>query len=461
MTITITRVGRHRLLRPDGTEISQHTDTDEAIERASALPAGTYTLVTADKRIAVTASVVEPPVTPPVVPPVTPPAGTTVLFTDLVSAPANALVTQYLSDGSKRTVSPQEAGIRIHEGRVIEVTPATIKAALATWQAGDVFYLRGGEYVGVLKSDSWNFSSNFDIIRSPATPERPIAIIGYPGEVARLSGAGSRPNFIFANSGGGLKASNMVVANLSLEAANTCIDSGANIAAENTGGENLRIVGNTLKITATGNTMTGMVNFGGNGSVALGNAFIDNPDRQIINNNHALYVHAGCDGVEVGWNTFKHLRMGHVVQVHQDGVARDYLNIYIHDNLLEGKTPDDMRGITVSNVSSSSTVKIERNTLRNLGQNFSGVAVYAGIVEVLDNKFYNIKAPNILTDGEPMGSSGRQTRKITAKRNRFDASAGSFILTARGASMDEIALEGNMYCGGAPLAQDASPRPCQ
>lgn len=53
MSLSITRVGRHRLTRADGTEVSQHTDLKEAYERASAQPAGTYALITADERIVV------------------------------------------------------------------------------------------------------------------------------------------------------------------------------------------------------------------------------------------------------------------------------------------------------------------------------------------------------------------------------------------------------------------------
>jgi hypothetical protein len=53
MSIDITRVGLHRLLDANGTVISQHTDLKEAYENASELPAGTYTLVTADERIVV------------------------------------------------------------------------------------------------------------------------------------------------------------------------------------------------------------------------------------------------------------------------------------------------------------------------------------------------------------------------------------------------------------------------
>lgn len=66
MSLSITRVGRHRLTRADGTEISQHADLKEAYERASTQPAGTYTLITADERIVVSGVVAPPPPPAPV-----------------------------------------------------------------------------------------------------------------------------------------------------------------------------------------------------------------------------------------------------------------------------------------------------------------------------------------------------------------------------------------------------------
>jgi hypothetical protein len=157
----------------------------------------------------------------------------------------------------------------------------------------------------------------------------------------------------------------------------------------------------------------------------------------------------------VGYNVFRNLRMGHVVQVHQDGVARDYMNIRVHDNLLEALNNGDMRGITVSNVSSASTVFIERNTLRNVGQDFSGVSIYGGIVNVTDNRFYGIRAADISLNGMPLGSSGTQQRRVTASGNRFETVNGyAAVQAVGGASMNEITLSGNSYCGLLPILQD-------
>jgi hypothetical protein len=240
------------------------------------------------------------------------------------------------------------------------------------------------------------------------------------------------------------------------------VDSGAGGSFDrNAGAEGLRVVANDCTITATGNTMTGMMAFAGDNTTVLGNVFHDNPARQIINNNHAIYVALGPKNVEVAYNTLKNLKMGHVIQLHHDGVAHTYENISIHDNYLEAANPANMRGITVSNVSSASTISIERNTLKNVGQDFSGVAIYGGIVTVKDNKFYGIQAPNIQLNGMALGSSGAQQRKVTASGNRFETINGyQAILPAGGASMSEITLSGNMYCGQNAPSQETNPLPC-
>jgi hypothetical protein len=476
-----------------GTSIVQprvdHASLQACADAANAIgEARTYTC----RSIASVVVTVSPPPPPP--PPAAPAAG---YYTDLVSAPVGAFVTAWGVDfgsngavtlggveqqvhsyastkvvfivsgtGGALIVGGKSVGeVKVHAGRLFTVTPSTLKATIASWQAGDVYYLRGGDYVGVFKSDNWNFSSNFDLIQSPATADRPIAIVGYPGEVATLSGTGSRPNFVFANSGGGSKASNMVVANLNLLSQYVCLDSGANVTTENGGGENLRIIGNNCTISGTGSIGSGMMNFGGNGSTILGNTFADNPDRQFFNQNHALYVHAGADNVTVAYNVFRNLRMGHVVQVHQDGVARDYMNIRIMWNLLEMRSNSDTRGITVSNVSSASTVDIWGNTLRNLGQDFSGITVYGGIVKIRDNKFYGIRAADISLNGMGLSSvSPPQQRRVTASGNRFETVNGYPAVQAVGgsASLGEITLSGNSYCGGlVPPAQETGAVPCQ
>jgi hypothetical protein len=202
--------------------------------------------------------------------------------------------------------------------------------------------------------------------------------------------------------------------------------------------------------------MTGMFAVGGDDWKVLGNSFFNPPNRVIINNNHGIYVQTGADDVEVAYNVLHNLRMGHVIQVHQDGTPMRYDNIWIHDNVIESANNMDTRGMTVSNVDSASTVLIERNTLRNLGQDFSGIAVYRGVVTIRDNRFELVRAPNIDLNGQLSG-----TRSVTATGNRFETVNGYPAVAAEnGASMGEITLTGNHYCGLTPPAQESNPQPC-
>ena len=59
--IKVTVIGPVRLLRADGSQVSQHVQVREAYEVASRQPPGKYLLVTPDETIVVTSDVVAPP----------------------------------------------------------------------------------------------------------------------------------------------------------------------------------------------------------------------------------------------------------------------------------------------------------------------------------------------------------------------------------------------------------------
>ena len=388
--------------------------------------------------VAVTADAPPPP--PPDPTPI-PVAG---VYTDLASAPVGAWVTTYCN-GSKLvtqyTGAPfpacgQTISIATHQGRVLEVTPATIKAAVASWQPGDVLYLRAGTYSGVICSDGWNGDSNFDVCPSAATAARPIAIVGYPGEVATLTGAGSRPNFVLGK-GGPDKREYLTIANLNLIANSDCIDSGANTGtvATETGAAHVRVVGNTCTITnATGNTMTGLIAIGGDDWKVLGNTWKDPANRTVINNNHVIYVQNGADDVEIAYNVLVGLHVGHVIQVHQDGGGSLlYERIHIHDNLLRANSPADMRGITASLVADASTILIENNRIENVGQGDWGwLNVYRGQVTARGNVALRTQG------GVNVNGAYGGTRKVTLDDNQICLASGSRLNAENGASLSQI-----------------------
>lgn len=420
-------------------------------------------------------------------------AETRVVYIDLSSAPVGARVTVYGAGfqpagevtlgGTKQTVL-ERTGERIlftvsgaggelrvgdravgmlpvHPGRVLEATPSRLRGVWASARPGDVVYLRGGDYRSIAGEGDWAMDSTLETFKQ-GTATRPIALVGYPGERAVVQQYQPRAHSPIAlGDGQRRRAAHLTFANFVVVGEDACISGGGDTSnprggPDESGAVHIRVVGLRCELTnAEGNTMTGMISVQGDGWQILGNTFVDPPNRQIINNNHAVYLQGGADDVEVAYNRFVGLRMGHVIQVHQDGVGKLYERISIHDNLLQGLRSGDMRGINVANVDDGSSVSIERNILRNLGQDFSGIAIYRGSVSVRDNLFYGVRAPNILLNGQAGGS-----RRIVASGNRFQTVGGyRAVQTANGASLAEVELAGNHYCGMA--AEERGARPCK
>lgn len=405
------------------------------------------------------------------------------VYADLESAPVGAYVTVYgvgtgavsswpsiLQTADKTvlqvpasrvalTVNGQPVPVRIHTGRVITVTPQTAAAAVQALQPGDTLYLRAGTYAGRYDAEGWN-ESNFVLFKT-GTAAQPIALLAYPGESVTISNAEQRPNFHLGDGSPTRQASYLTISGFNMVAPGYNVFGGgytSDSSRPESGATHVRLVRNTFTITdASANTMTGMVSLQGDGWKVLGNTFVNPASRSIINNNHAIYIQNGADDVEVAYNTLTALRMGHVIQVHQDGAPMLYTNLQIHHNLLQATNPDDMRGLTVSNVDDNSTVTIANNTLRNLGQDFSGITVYRGKVTITNNLMYGIKAAAILLNGQAGG-----TRSVSASGNRLETVAAYPAVVADTATLSDITLSGNTYCGGASVpAQDRSGTVCR
>jgi hypothetical protein len=383
------------------------------------------------------------------------------IYTDLMSAPVGAFVTVYgidsavsswpvYSHGNGKTVvkvptaapaltvNGKSVPVSVNSGRVIEATPSDLAAKFKAIKAGDVIYLHAGTYTGRYDANGWN-ESNFVLFVS-GTQALPMALVAYPGEAVTIDNSGSssgRPNFYLGDSGGGRKGSYFTIAGLNLIAKEATIYGGGNTADSShpeSGAAYVRVVGCTHTITdSTSNTMTGIVSMQGDGWKVLGNAFNDPANRTIINNNHGIYVQNGADDVEIAYNTLLNLRMGHTIQVHQDGTPMLYSNVWIHDNLIQNATNSDARGFSVSNVDVASTIKIEHNTIRNVGQGFGGLTLYRGQIEVRNNTFDNVAGPAIMANGGYGGS-----RKITDSGNTFTNVTGGSFAAVNGASLSDF-----------------------
>jgi hypothetical protein len=420
-------------------------------------------------------------------------------YTDLSSAPQGALVTAYGkgfgSDGEVTLAGEKQRVIThadhrvvfevggtggelriggqlvgmlpVHRGRVLEATPRSLRAVWARVAPGDVVYLRGGVYTEPSAEGDWNMLSILETWKKGAAG-RPIAVVAWPGEDVVLKPR-ERPAISLGDGGRNRDhAEHLTFAGFRIVAESMCINGGGDVTADSTvsetGGRYIRVVDIECSITdATSNTMGSAIAIQSDGWRVLGVSFIEPAGRVIFNNNHAVYVANGADDVEIAYSRFVNLRMGHVIQIHQDGVPRVFERIWIHDNHLEGAADTDMRGITVSNVASESTVTIERNLLRRLGQDFSGIAVYGGDVAVRDNLFDMVRAPNILLNGMALGHGPAQSRKVTASGNRFSTVPGYPAVAAAGgtANLGEIDLRGNAYCGSQVPRSERAPVRCE
>ena len=422
-----------------------------------------------------------------------PPAARGAIYTDLVVAPVGAWVTVYGSGfgasgevtlggapqevltygpscviftvsgpGGDLKVGPKAAGkLEVNPGRVLEAKPSSLRSVWSGAKPGDVIYLRAGNYQSQSGEGDWYQDATLETYKQ-GRPAQPIALVGYPGEKPMILPLPDSRHSVIALGDGNShqrRASNLVFANLSITGTGDCIFGGGDTTdgyggPDETGATNIRIVNTVCTITdATSNTMTGMFATQGDGWKILGNTFHDPPNREVIKNNHAIYIQGGADNVEVAYNQLVNLHVGHVIQIHQDGKAKLYENIHIHDNLLEAKVNTDMRGISVVEVDDASSVVIERNVFRNLGADFSGIAVYRGKVLILDNQFYGIRAQAISANGQRGG-----TLSIVASGNRFETVQGYPAVGAEnGASMKDVKLANNSYCGIKELEPDPSP----
>ena len=413
------------------------------------------------------------------------PVGQAGFFTDLASAPVGASVTAYgagfgtsgqvtlngtvqqivsyadtkvvftvSGSGGALAVGSKDIGdLQVHDGQVLEANSATLKSVWATAQPGDVVYLAGGTYTDVYGDGSSCFDCQFDTVKQ-GTADQPIALVAKPGEAVVFQAAVGAPANFHLGNGDGSKARHLTIAGLHIIGDASVVAGDASQRPES-GADYIRVAGNTLEITdTTRNTMTGLLSLQGDGWKVLGNTFLDSANRAIIDSNHAIYVQNGADEVEVAYNRLLNLHTGSAIQV--DGASMLYSNVSIHDNLIEAVRSTDMGGIAVGNVADDSTFTIQRNTLRNIGQDLSGIAIYRGKALVQDNLFYATRAPNIAINGQGGGA-----RQITATGNRFEAvSSYQVVQIESGASSTEITMTGNHYCGLPAPSQETNPLAC-
>lgn len=308
---------------------------------------------------------------------------------------------------------------------------------------GDTAYFRGGTYHGNWGGD-WGDRNLALGAGKGGKPGRPVALLGYPGETATLvAPQGYHGNMVLTDTTRTV-ASYVTVANLKFEGAGDCLGGGGFWRNEKSGGSNIRVVGNHFSARYKGNTMSGLVGVNSDHWRIFGNEFADTGTTPPINNNHAVYIQTGASDIEVAWNHFHDLRMGHVIQVHTDTPYR-HENILIHDNVITARNSSDARGINVGNAKAGTHGSIYNNLLVNIGQDFSAIAIYSGDWQIYNNTLVGIRA-----GGGMVWLSGQYGGSPTAEiANNALVSDGRspYIAAINGARASQITADSNLYFG--------------
>ena len=349
----------------------------------------------------------------------------------------------------------------VRAGRIFFVTPTgtgngsfaspmSPYAIHSNIQPGDSYYLRAGTYSGAYGDTSWQ-ATNFTLGSGQrGTLGNPLALVGYPNEVVTLI-ARERTNIGFSTSSG--VGAYTTIANLTLVGVDGCVSGGGFYTPAKSGAPGVRVINNICSATYTGNTMSGLLVIQNDGWRVWGNEFKNTGTTPPINNNHAVYIQDAASDVDVGWNYFQNLRMGHVIQLHTDAVPGGVgcytsTDVRIHDNVITANQVDDSRGINVGNTCANSYGAIYNNILYNLGQSFSAIVTYTGSWKIYNNTLYNIHSDPMLW------ISGQSTAEV--KNNIFYSDGVSrYVGVANGAAMSQLTLSNNLYYnGGAAPSQD-------
>jgi hypothetical protein len=338
--------------------------------------------------------------------------------------------------------------------------PMSPQRAAMGLQPGDTLYFRAGLYDGRYADQHWG-QWNYALGPNHAgRPGLPVAFVGYPSELAVFEAPGPNYGNFGLRDGQGLesRADDIVIANLTLRGADVCIGGGGITVAvgeqAKSGAQRVRVVGVKCSARYRGNTMTGLLSIANDGWRVYGNDFHDTGTNPPINNNHAVYVVVGASDVDIGYNRFRNLKMGHVIQVHTDTQFR-FDNVRIHGNVIIGARPEDCRGINIGHVADGSNGAIFNNVLVNLGQDFSGIAVYGGHWSIFNNTLYKVSSRTGM-----LWFSGQYGSSPSAEvfNNVFVSDGRSPYVTAvAGASLDRVRLSRNLYFGrGRGPVEDAT-----
>ena len=261
--------------------------------------------------------------------------------------------------------------------------------------SGDVWYFRSGTYNQQLVVNGWG--NNVLNVGGPqsGTANAHTTFSAYPGETVTLDIG--NPGAIYLRDNNETVCNYVTFANFALrgyQGFSGGAQTSANAEVSNSGGQFAYLVNCDIQGRHPGDAATGIVTFGGNNGMALGNLLHDTggPGNSEVpsyaNQNHGFYIQVGTDNMVVAFNTLRDLNMGATIQVHTDSFF-EYTNVRILYNHFVNTSPStaNMRGIVVGHMYGSSTGCIVGNVFDNVGNTngFPPIIIYGGQWDIDNN----------------------------------------------------------------------------
>jgi hypothetical protein len=228
--------------------------------------------------------------------------------------------------------------------------------ARALLKAGDVIYVRASSFLQVD-----NYSAILSLLNVPTgTASAPIAIVGYPGEVATLGDNKVLRSFSLYRGDNGPPLDYLTIAKLHLRPSCNAIAIGT--------GDYGRFVGNEIS-GATDACQSGVVTAaGGQGWKILGNYVHDNGNTKF---EHGVYLggYGAQKGFEIAYNRIEQQKGGRGIQLYGHKASDRIEQISIHDNEISETDRDGIvLGATDADVLYLSDIKIYNNIFHRAGR---------------------------------------------------------------------------------------------
>lgn len=300
---------------------------------------------------------------------------------------------------------------------------------------GDILYAMNG-----VRQDTLDKYDSALSIQTSGTPEKPIAIVAYPGATVTI-GSTSGPSISARTPNIDRKSDHWVLAGLTFV--------GSQEALDVTASSHWRVVGNDFSCPR-GFGPTGCIEFGQAEEIAfLGNTVHDIAQPHTTKQYHAVYFTTDSNHIDFGWNTIANVRSCRALEFHSSpldpGTGHNQFDIHIHNNRIHDVVCDAINLATID--PSQGTIEIDNNLIYNVGTGpdpDDGSADYAcvyvqgganagqpgsGTVEVYNNTFYNCGSRSNTDSGALALSEGSPKQFVSLRNNIIVLPGGTPLLS--------------------------------